>query len=74
MGNYCESQKLFLFFQDDSTHSLAREKKQKPSSSGTLDPIGGGNLVRVVDPEEDEEFLRSLPFFNQVKFEGRQNR
>lgn len=58
-----------IFFQDDSTVSLAREDKVKPSSSGTLDPIGGGNLVRIVDPELETEFVSSLESVidNQVK-------
>lgn len=72
--SYCRSQKLFLSFQDDSTVSVAREEKEKPASSGTLDPIGGGNLVRIVDPEVDEEFMRALFLNNQVKFRFRQNR
>ena len=39
---------------------VAREDKKKPSSSGTLDPIGGGNLVRIIDPEADTEIFRAL--------------
>lgn len=51
------------FFQDD-THrnmfSLSRENKQKHSASGTLDPIGGGHLLGMVDPDIDTEIFRSL--------------
>lgn len=72
--NFRICQKLFLFIQDDNTDLLAREEKQKPSSSGTLDPIGGGNLVRLVDPEVDLEFLRFRSLSNQVKFRFKKNR
>lgn len=48
---------------------IEREGKQKPSSSGTLDPLGGGNLVRIVDSDVEAENYRSLESFleNQVK-------
>lgn len=65
------------FFQDDIPQNMvlvARETKQKPSSSGTLDPIGGGNLVRIVDSDIETKIYRSLESLleNQVKTVNKQ--
>lgn len=40
--------------------SLSREDKKEHTSSGTLDSIGGGHLLGIVDPDAETGIFRSL--------------